>query len=260
MISSLLFLGTGASMGVPVIGCECPVCRSKTPFNHRLRCSAYLKIGDKRLLIDVGPDFRAQALTHHIKSIDGILITHPHQDHVAGLDDLRAFFPRRETPFPLLMSKETAEDIKNRFYFLFKNDPSTRVGPRIEAALLPEERGEIDFMGIPIRYFSYKQLGMKVNGFRIGDLAYVTDIQEYPETLFEDLQGVNTLVLSALRDAPTHMHFTLKEASEFAQNVGAKTTYFTHIAHDLDHFDISTRLPVGIRPAYDGLEVPFTGI
>jgi phosphoribosyl 1,2-cyclic phosphate phosphodiesterase len=210
-------------------------------------------------LIDVGPDFRSQALTHHIKSIDGILITHAHQDHVAGLDDLRAYFPRRDTPFSLLMSKETAEDIRRRFYYLFDKDPSTKVGPRIQEVVLPDERGEVDFMGVSFRYFSYKQLGMKVTGFRIGDLAYVTDIQEYPASIFEELQGVNTLVLSALREAPTHMHFTLKEASEFAQKVGAKMTYFTHIAHDLDHFDISTRLPAGIRPAYDGLEVPFTG-
>ncbi|MCB1114793.1 MAG: MBL fold metallo-hydrolase [Chlamydiia bacterium] len=259
MKSSLLFLGSGASLGVPMIGCDCAVCKSNTPFNRRTRSSAYLKIGDRRLVIDVGPEFREQALTHHIKCVDGIILTHAHQDHVAGLDDLRALFFKKKAPIPLIMSKETRKDVEERFYYLFKRDSKSEIGPRVEAVELPCEAGGEKFSDVCFRYFTYEQQGMKVTGLRFGDLAYVTDIRDYDESVFEELEGVKTLVLSALRHSKSEMHFTVDEACQFAEKVGAKSTYLTHISHDMDHFETATKLPPGVHMSYDGLEIPFTG-
>lgn len=259
MISSLVFLGTGASLGVPLMGCDCPVCKSASPFNHRFRSSALLKIGNKRILIDAGPDFRQQALHHHIRCLDGVILTHAHQDHVAGLDDLRAIFIRKKETIPVLMSKATQDDVTSRFHYLFEKDPGNGDPERLKAVTLPLKAGGDRFCDVGFRYFSYKQLGMPVNGFRFGDLAYVTDIQAYDEAIFDELEGVKTLVLSALRHSPSHMHFTLEEACKFAEKIAPKTTYLTHIAHDLEHFETATKLPPGVRMAYDGLEIPFTG-
>ena len=259
MMSSLLFLGTGSSLGVPVIACTCEVCRSQSPFNCRLRSSALVKIGDKRLLIDVGPDFKEQALTHHLNSLDGLILTHAHQDHVAGIDDLRVYSYRKKGPLECLMSRETARDARERFGYMFREDIVEKGVTRLKIQELPGDAGEGEFHGLNYRYFSYFQIGMKVNGFRFGDLAYVTDIHRYSEAIFEELSGLDTLVISALRDSPSHMHLNLDEAVAFVQKTGAKRSYFTHLAHELDYEKTNSLLPPGMRLAYDGLEIPFIG-
>jgi len=251
-----LFLGCGGSMGVPVIGCTCEVCRSSSPFNKRLRCSGVLQIQGKNILIDVGPDFRMQALTNSVSHIDGVIITHTHYDHTGGLDDLRIFYLIQQKELPCLLSECSFEDIQKRYHYLFRpTTPYMNLTARFDFQIFPSLRGKVEFVGIPMSFMTYTQGGMQVNGMRIDNFAYVSDIREYPETIFEDLEGVETLVLSALRWEPSHLHFTLDDAIEFANRVGAKNTWLTHLAHELDYEESNAYLPPGIRLAYDGLAI-----
>ncbi len=256
--ASLRFLGTGGSMGIPVIGCDCSVCTSSDPNNKRQRTSALLTVGDKKILIDCGPDFHAQALHFHINTLDGVILTHAHNDHTAGLDELRVYHMRSHKPLPLLLSQATYDDIKQRFNYIFtKEDTFYKLTSKFEIKLLSDERGKVEFLGIPLSYLTYEQARMKVNGFRFGNLAYITDIRDYPETIFADLKGVETLVLSSLRFTPSPLHLSLDEAVEFAQRAGARKTWLMHIAHELDHERSNAYLPENIKLAYDGLLVNF---
>lgn len=253
-----LFLGTGASMGIPVIGCHCAVCQSESPCNHRTRPSGIITVDKKKLLIDCGPDFRFQALQHHIDHIDGLLLTHAHHDHIAGIDELRVYYMRSKVPLPCLLSEETAYDIQRRYDYIFKDNSVTeKLMPRIQLEILKGTHGKVDFLGIPVEYLSYEQAGMRVTGFRFGDFAYVSDIHKYPPTIFSHLEGVETLVLSALRHTTSHFHLSVDEAVAFANRTGARHTWLTHIAHELDHEKTNTYLPPNVRMAYDGLELSF---
>jgi phosphoribosyl 1,2-cyclic phosphate phosphodiesterase len=245
-----LFLGTGAALGVPMVACPCPVCHSKSPHNKRLRPAGLIKVGDKQILIDAGPDIRSQLLKYDVKHLDGVAITHPHFDHIAGIDDLRpyAFFSGK--PLPCLLSKETFDELTLRHHYLMK-------GKLFSFQLLKKEFGKEDFLGLPFHYVSYFQKEMKVTGYRLGNFAYISDIRKYTDEVIEQLKGVKTLVLSALRHASTEVHFGIDEAREFAEKVGAEQTYFTHIAHDIDHEEVSKQLPAHVKLSYDGLEIPF---
>lgn len=258
MKGRLLFLGTGASVGIPLIGCECEVCRSDLPFNKRLRPSVLLKIDGKEFLIDAGPDFRQQALRAHIKHLSGVILTHAHYDHTAGMDELRVISYNNQKPLPVLLSRETAQDIKIRFYYLFPGPPPLEhVVERIKFQVLPEEEGGVVFEGIPVGYFSYEQGGMKVNGFRFGSLAYLSDIRIYSPSIFDHLKGIKTLVISALRYDSSALHFSVDEAVEFIARAGAEKAWLTHISHELEHTQANLALPSHIRLAYDGLEIEF---
>jgi phosphoribosyl 1,2-cyclic phosphate phosphodiesterase len=253
-----LFLGTGSSLGVPVIGCNCSVCTSNLPHNQRLRSAGLLEIGPKRLLIDAGPDIRAQLLRANIHKLDGLLLTHAHYDHIAGLDDLRAITLHQHMPIPCLMSRATWDELFLRFDYLFPSEKHPDRYPRFLPSFLPDSRGKLSFINLPIHYCTYAQAHMEVNGYRIGDFAYLTDILHYPPTIFEDLQGVKTLVISALRTQPQHLHFTIDQAIAFAQKAQVPCCYFTHIAHEVDYAETQKQLPASIFLAYDGLSLPFT--
>jgi len=260
--ADLTFLGSGASLGVPVIGCDCPVCRSGDIHNKRTRPSVILKVGNKQILIDCGPDFRQQALRENITTLDAIIATHTHYDHIGGYDDLRPFFGhkvgRRKESLPCLLSHETAEDIVKRFDYMFKpREPGQVLLPLIQFNYLDGDRGVIIYEGLKLRYLSYSQAGMKVNGFVCGNLAYTSDIKDYPETIFEDLKGVEVLIISALRFTPSNVHLTVDEAVDFANRVGAKSTWLTHLSHELDHEKTNAYLPSNVRMAYDGLQIKF---
>lgn len=257
--ATLEFLGTGGSVGVPVIGCSCEVCRSTDPHNQRLRTSALLNIEGKRILIDSGPDYRQQALRSHIDHLDGVIFTHAHQDHTGGIDELRMYLVRGTTPMPALLSKETYEDLYRRFHYIFvKEGYYDALNAKFQLIFMDEVSGQIEFMGIPLSYFTYKQAGMKVNGIRIGNMAYVTDIKNYDDSIFEHLKGVDQLVVSALRYTPSPLHFTVDEAVDFSKKVGAKHAWLTHLSHDLDHERTNAYLPENVRLAYDGLIIPFS--
>lgn len=253
-----LFLGTGGSMGIPVIGCECAVCRSESPHNKRLRPSGLLTLLDKSILLDCGPDFRRQMLEHHIKHIDGLIFTHAHYDHTGGFDEIRVLNARSKTPLPCLLSEATAEELKTRFPYIFENDPSSiTLTTKVSLQYLGSTRGHVEFLSVPIHYMTYEQGGMLVNGFRFGNFAYISDIRHYPETIFEDLKGVETLVISCLRHQPSALHFNVEEAIAFSEKVGANQAWFTHIAHELDHEYTNSKLPPNYQLAYDGLEIDF---
>lgn len=258
MKGKLLFLGTGASLGVPMLGCQCEVCQSTSPFNKRLRPSALLQINQKQLLIDVGPDFRYQALRSHLTHLDGILFTHSHQDHTAGIDDLRPLSFKRETPLPFLCSAETAKDIKERFHFAFKPIHTHPLTSRLEAHLLPDKKGKIIFQGIEVGYYTFYQDNMGVNAYRFGDLAYVSDIKNFDPDIFDWLKGVKVLVVSALRFTPSNLHLSVDEAVDFANQVGVEKAWLTHTSHDLDYEKTNAYLPSHIQLAYDGLEIEFS--
>ncbi len=258
MSGKFLFLGTGASVGIPVIGCKCAVCTSSSPFNHRLRPSGLIQSKGKSVLIDVGPDFRQQALKFGIDHLDGLLLTHTHYDHIAGIDELRIFYVRRNRELPCLLSKESYEHLKMRYPYLFQRiGEAASLSARLEIHLLAAMKGEVEFVGLKIGYFSYYQGDMAVNGYRIGNFAYVSDIREYDESIFVALKGVDHLVLSALREAPSRLHFSLEEAVRFARQAGAKKTWLTHMNHELDHEKANSKLPNDVQLAYDGLEISF---
>lgn len=245
-------------MGVPVIGCDCSVCHSPSPKDKRLRTSGLLSLAEKRVLFDCGPDFRQQALLYGIDHLDGVILTHAHHDHTAGIDELRVYYMHSKQSIPCLMSQETAEDIIRRFNYMF--DPHLTLGrltSKFDLHIQKGERGALNFLGMDVHYMTYLQAGMKVNGYRIGTFAYITDIHEYPETIFEDLAGVEVLVISALRYTPSHLHLTVDQAVDFSKRVGAKETWLTHICHEMHHEKTDAYLPANVRLAYDGLKITF---
>lgn len=245
-------------MGTPVIGCACAVCKSSDPHNMRLRSSIFITINGQRLLVDCGPDFRQQALLYDIDQLDGMIVTHAHNDHIAGIDELRVFCLRSGKPIPCLLSSDTLKDLKVRFNYLFEErEPYAGLLARFGIQEFERDRGEVVFQGMRVGYFSYYQLGMRVDGLRFGNLAYVSDIKDYPETIFEDLRGVKTLVLSALRFDSTKMHFNIDDAIAFAKKVGAEKTWLMHVSHELDHEKGNAYLPDNIEIAYDGLQLEF---
>lgn len=255
MEGRFLFLGTGASAGVPLIGCKCDVCLSSYPYNKRLRSSGLIMVNEKKILIDVGPDFRSQALKYEIDHLDGVLITHAHSDHIAGIDDLRSYYFLNNKKLPCLLSQETFEEIKQRFPYLFRPSSEGSISAQLSFHILSHDFGDEEFERIRVHYLSYFQSGMKVTGFRIGTFAYVSDIRTFSANVFDSLKGVEILVLSALRHESTAMHFSIEEAISFSRRTGAKTTYFTHIAHALDHESANAHLPKGFYLSYDGMEI-----
>lgn len=258
MQGSFQFLGSGGSMGIPVIGCECSVCTSSQSKNKRLRPSGILKLQDKIFLMDVGPDFRYQALKYKINHIDGLLLTHIHFDHIAGVDELRIYYYRENQKIPCLLSPESLDELKDRYHYLFRPvGEATTISAQLEFQLL-EEDGNTSFQGVNIQTCHYFQGNMKVTGYRIGDFAYISDIKEYEDDIFPFLKGVKHLIVSALRKDPSPVHFNIEQAVAFAQKVKPDEAYFTHIAHEMDHDKVSKDLPKGIYLGYDGLTIEFT--
>lgn len=248
MNGTFLFLGTGASTGVPMIGCRCAVCTSPSPYNKRLRPSGLIKIGGKSFLIDAGPDFRNQALIYKIDHLDGLLLTHTHYDHMAGIDDLRPYSFRTKEPMPCLLSGDSLKTLRLRYHYLFQSQG-------LKCQELKE--GEQEFEGVPVTCFNYVQGSMTVTGFRFGDFAYVSDIRTYDESIFTVLKGVKKLVLSALKREASRAHLSLAEAVEFAHKTGAYRTWLTHVSHHLDHDEGERHLPKEVRMGYDGLTIDF---
>lgn len=258
MTNRLLFLGTGSSLGTPLVGCRCDVCTSFSSFNQRTRPSAFLEIGGQRILIDAGPDLRSQMLRFGMTALDALILTHAHHDHTAGIDDLRAVWYKMERPLPFFLSQETCGELLQRFAYLFEPGPESALGKGfIRLRVFDQKQGEVEQDGISFGYTTYQQGRMSVNGLRFGRLAYVSDIHTFPFEIIKWLEGVDILILSALRMTPSLLHFSIDQALDFSRLVGAKKVWLTHVSHELDHEKTNAYLPPEVQLAYDGLSLEF---
>lgn len=246
------FLGTGTSHGIPMIACDCAVCRSDDPRNKRTRASALVEVDGASLLIDTPPDFRAQVLRENIRRIDAILFTHAHSDHVFGLDDVRRFNDLSGTVMPCYGSEQTLRTIRRAFQYVFV---PTQVGGGKPALDLIPVRAPFTANGTAITPVQVLHGKLKVLGYRIGDFAYVTDVSCIPDTSMELLRGLDVLVLGVLRPLPHETHFSVDEGLGVVEALRPKSAYFTHIAHKLDHEATNAGLPPHVRLAYDGLQI-----
>jgi phosphoribosyl 1,2-cyclic phosphate phosphodiesterase len=244
------FLGTGTSTGVPVIGCRCRVCTSPDPRNRRLRPSILLEWDTRRVLVDSSTDFREQALRHRIDTLDAVLYTHCHADHVMGLDDLRIYNFRQRCDLPVFGSAGTLEDIRRTFWYAFTETPEGGGKPRLD--LRPVDR-EFELFGIRILPVPLLHGEMQVTGYRFGSFAYCTDCNRIPEPSLAALEGLDTLVLDALRPSPHPTHFSLPETLAVLDRLRPRRSYLVHMGHDLDHEETERALPASIRLAYDGM-------
>ncbi len=245
------FLGTGTSSGVPMVACKCTVCSSTDVKDKRLRSSIHLQTASTSVVIDTTPDFRYQMLRSKIEKLDGVVFTHAHKDHIAGLDDVKAFNFIHQSVMPLFANKETADAIKRDFYYAFAEKKYPGV-PSLEMHIKEKESfslGDLDFQPIQV-----KHLHMDVTGYRIGDFTYITDANYISEEEKQKIKGSKVLVLNALRKEKHLSHFTLQEAVDLSVELQVPTTYFTHISHQLGlHEEVSKELPAGMFLAYDGL-------
>ena len=252
-IIKVTFLGTGTSLGVPIIGCECDVCTSNNPKDKRLRSSVMVETQGQSILIDCGPDFRTQMLREKITRIDGILITHEHRDHIAGLDDIRAFNYLQNRAIPIYAEKQVLDAVKLEFSYAF-SETRYKGAPKIDIKEVATEVFNIgDVQIMPIRVF---HASMPILGFRIGDFAYITDSNKISEFEMQKLVGVKVMVLNALRYKPHFSHFTVDEAIEVINKISPDKAYLTHLSHFIGKIDeTNKKLPDRINLAYDGLVV-----
>lgn len=249
----LTFLGTGTSCGVPVVGCQCEVCSSTDPRDNRLRCSAMLETETTRLLIDCGPDFRQQMLRVPFGKIDGILLTHHHYDHVGGLDDLRPFCVFGD--IHVYANDNTVDTLHQTLPYVFAKNPYPGI-PKINLQAV-EPYKEFCIGDIPVIPFVVMHKRLPIFAYRFGKLGYITDMKTISDRDAEQLKGIETLVINALRFTDDHpAHLLVNESIAFARRIGAKRTYFVHTTHDIGlHDAANAKLPAGFSFAYDGQEL-----
>ncbi len=251
----ITLLGTGTSQGIPVIGCHCKVCTSSDQKDTRLRSSAHIQAGDSSLIIDIGPDFRAQMLTHQIDDVHAVLLTHEHNDHVSGLDDIRPINFLRKRDIPFYSGDRTLGELERRFYYAF--DPTYHYPGRPRVHSIAINSGSAFRVGqVAIEPILIDHGGLDIFGFRIGDLAYITDAKTIPEESMTKLEGLEVLILNALRFKPHESHLNIEEAIALCGLLKPKQCFLTHISHDMGlHAEINEMLPPAIRLGYDGLTV-----
>lgn len=255
----LTFLGTGTSQGVPVIGCRCPVCSSADPRDNRLRTSAMVETDDGvRIIIDAGPDFRQQMLRQNVSRTDAILLTHGHTDHIAGIDDVRAFnfvdYPAAIHTVHIYAAPHTTRVVLKNFDYAFEENRYRGV-PVIELHTIDEEH-PFEVKGVEIVPFKGLHSRFGITGYRIGGLVYMTDFKEIDDTETAKLQGAEVLVVNGLRPKPHDSHFCIGDALALAERIGPKRVFLTHLSHEAGlHADSASLLPPNVQFAYDGLEV-----
>ena len=247
----LTFLGTGTSQGIPVIGCDCSVCRSSDARDKRLRTAALLEIENTKILIDAGPDFRQQLLNAKIKQLDGILLTHEHKDHMSGLDDIRALNYNTGKPVDIYAEKRVLQALQHEYKYAFEEDKYPGI-PEFNLITIDEKPFQIAGISIfPIRVFHHR---LPILGFRIGNIAYITDANHIDKSEKEKLQGLDILVLNVIRRTRHLSHFSLPEVLELQKELQPKQLYLTHLSHQIEcHEELASDLPQGVAPAYDGL-------
>lgn len=249
----VIFLGTGTSQGIPVIGSNHPVCLSNDPRDKRLRVSVVVRWGEHNILIDCGPDFRTQMLANEISSIDAIFYTHEHNDHTAGLDDIRPFF-FRQGDIPIYAHKRVLGSLKKRFEYIFESENKYPGAPSV---LVNEiENKPFNFRNLEIIPVNVMHNRVQVFGFRLDKFAYLTDVKTIEPTEVEKLKGVKVLVVNALRQEQHPSHFNLQDALDFIEEVNPERAYLTHISHHMGfHEEVQAQLPENVFLAYDNLKL-----
>ena len=258
----LILLGTGTSFGVPQIGCHCPTCTSSDSRDRRTRTAALIETRDARLLIDTPPELRLQLVAAGIDRLDAVLYTHSHADHVHGIDDLRALSVRQGTPLPAYGSRETMRELAAKFPYIFDatfvvpaGTSKPELAPRVLQSGVPVTIASVEVLPLALPHGDHHQ----VLGYRVGAMAYLTDVKTIPDDVIESLRGLDVLVLSALLSRPHPLHLSIPEAVSAAQRIGARRTFFTHLTHEFTHVALAATLPAGIVPAHDGLVIDVGG-
>ena len=248
----LTFLGTGTSTGVPTLACHCRVCTSRDPHDQRTRPSLLVEFGGRVLVIDTTPDFRAQALRENLERLDAVLFTHSHADHILGLDDVRSFYFRQQKPIPIYAEPYCMKEIHRTFKYIFDGDYPYGGIARLDPHVIdgPFEVEGLKIVPVPVLHGNLPILGFRING-----VAYLTDVSEIPEPSYPLLEGLEVLILDALRPRPHPTHLTVEQALSVMERLKVPRGYCTHIAHELGHEETNARLPSHVRLAYDGLQV-----
>lgn len=263
-MGKITFLGTGTSQGIPMIGCTCKVCKSADPRDNRLRTSALVEHNGFRILIDCGPDFRQQMLRQNISDLDAVILTHQHKDHTGGMDDIRAFNYFRKAAFPIYAEPNVQESLKMEYSYAFAEHKYPGVPdytlhtigeePFTITKSLPDGT-EATIEITPIRVYHYR---LPILGFRIGNMAYITDGSSIPATEFDKLQGLELFIINTVRKEKHISHFSLAEALDVVEKVGAPRNFLTHLSHQIGtHKELEAILPPNVKPAYDTLELEF---
>lgn len=253
----LVLLGTGTSVGVPVIGCECATCTSENPRNQRMRCAALVRAPEGDFVIDTPPELRLQLVRERVKLVQAAVFTHEHADHIFGLDDLRICGHRMDAPVSLYCEERVEGHLRQAFSYAFSSPgPNTHkfAVPRLQFERIAREPFRL--LGATVRPIPLMHGRLPVLGFRINNVAYCTDVSHIPEESWPLLEGLDVLVLDALREKPHPTHFSLKQSLEVVERVKPRRTYFTHISCFLEHEATNARLPDGVELGYDGLTIP----
>jgi phosphoribosyl 1,2-cyclic phosphate phosphodiesterase len=258
MEATLTFLGTGTSMGVPTLGCDCAVCTSTDPHNRRTRPSIRLAYNGRTVLVDTGPDFHAQALREGVRRVDAVLYTHGHADHVMGFDDLRPLSFYADGNLPIYADDETANNIERIFDYTFRKIDRYPTSARVQIHRIDTTPGAgFDLFGACFRRIPVTHGRQEITGYRFGNAAYLTDMSDIPDVSLPLLQDLDVLILDALRHNPHPSHSHLEKSVALVEQLKPKRAFFTHMNHELDHAATEAMLPPHIRLAYDGLQINF---
>ncbi len=253
-LTKITFLGTGTSQGVPIIGCNCEVCTSPNPKDKRLRTSILINRGNANVVVDTGPDFRQQMLRAGVKSLEAVLLTHSHNDHVAGLDDVRPFNFMEFKNMPLYATKDVQAEVKKRFAYIFEENPYPGA-PMVEFKTI-SKNSHFDIKGIHFQSIEVMHGSLEVLGFRIGDFVYLTDVKTIDETERKKIRGAKVLVINALHHNEHHSHLNLKEALAMIQDLAPAQAYLIHMSHNMGlHDEVCKKLPDNVSLSFDGLEI-----
>lgn len=250
----LIFLGTGTSIGVPAIGCDCAVCVSADPLNKRRRASLYVEAAGLQIIIDTPPDFREQVLACKVRRLDAVLYTHSHVDHILGFDDIRRFNQVQKESIPIYGSSETLADLARIFPYIHQREKPGLSYPRVRFNIVAEpfKIGGLNVMPIPVRHADIPTYGYRLEAEGRA-FAYIPDCQELGEKEFACLRGLDVMILDTLRRRPHPTHFSLSQSMSMLKKINARQSYLTHICHEIDHLQTNAELPAGISLAYDGL-------